>query len=313
MCLCSTDTAMFSNLSPLSAGMPERASASGGLSSLQHSSGGRNGTSFHGCLRNLYINGKLQDLAAGLELGTAGSGTALGTARQWLGQGVEPGCQPCQRGACVQGDCHPTGHRGFTCTCHPGWTGTLCDQQVNNPCDGNKWVFHSVHYVWVGSSNENCCWEICWSINIFPFPASPSSGVSTVPAFQSTPTPTRAAASLASLACSVTSRTRTQLTPAACLAANMESVECQAWARHTANVTVVTQGRRATEVRNTAAFSYLCHCKQTSHFIFFSSNHHVKLFKLSVLWLVSLGRPFKLRLCCLLTVCVSNSVSVCLH
>uniref|UniRef100_A0AAQ5YEG4 Slit homolog 2 (Drosophila) n=1 Tax=Amphiprion ocellaris TaxID=80972 RepID=A0AAQ5YEG4_AMPOC len=78
----------------------------GGLSALQHSSGGRNGTSFHGCLRNLYINGKLQDLG-------------------WLGQGVEPGCQPCQRGACVQGDCHPMGHRGFTCTCHPGWTGAV--------------------------------------------------------------------------------------------------------------------------------------------------------------------------------------------
>uniref|UniRef100_A0A667WH95 Slit homolog 2 (Drosophila) n=1 Tax=Myripristis murdjan TaxID=586833 RepID=A0A667WH95_9TELE len=99
-------------------------SISGGLSSLQHSSGGRNGTSFHGCLRNLYINGKLQDLGAGLGPGGA----------------VEPGCQPCQRGACVHGDCHPTGHSGFTCTCHPGWTGTLCDQQVNNPCDGNKCI-----------------------------------------------------------------------------------------------------------------------------------------------------------------------------
>uniref|UniRef100_A0A3Q1ETW3 Slit homolog 2 (Drosophila) n=1 Tax=Acanthochromis polyacanthus TaxID=80966 RepID=A0A3Q1ETW3_9TELE len=96
----------------------------GGLSALQHSSGGRNGTSFRGCLRNLYINGKLQDLGAG----------------RWLGQGVEPGCQPCQRGACVQGDCHPMGHRGFTCTCHPGWTGAVCDQQVSNPCDGNKCI-----------------------------------------------------------------------------------------------------------------------------------------------------------------------------
>uniref|UniRef100_A0A3Q2ZBX8 Slit homolog 2 (Drosophila) n=1 Tax=Kryptolebias marmoratus TaxID=37003 RepID=A0A3Q2ZBX8_KRYMA len=84
-------------------------------------SGGRNGTSFHGCLRNLYINGKLQNLG-------------------WLGNGVEPGCQPCQRGVCAQGDCHPTGHRGFTCTCHPGWTGALCDQQVSNPCDGNKCI-----------------------------------------------------------------------------------------------------------------------------------------------------------------------------
>ncbi|CAF93511.1 unnamed protein product, partial [Tetraodon nigroviridis] len=121
-------------------GMPERAPALGGLSSLQHSSGGRNGTGFHGCLRNLYINGKLQDLAAGLRPGTFGPATAQSTTRQWLGQGVEPGCQPCQRASCLQGDCHPTGHRGFSCTCHPGWTGPLCDQQVNNPCDGNKCV-----------------------------------------------------------------------------------------------------------------------------------------------------------------------------
>lgn len=139
-----------------SPGMPERASASGGLSSLQHTSGGRNGSSFHGCLRNLYINGKLQDLAAGL-----GPGTAQSTTRQWLGHGVEPGCQPCQRGVCVQGDCHPTGHRGFTCTCHPGWTGTLCDQQVNNPCDGNKWVFIE----WVNHRSL-----ICLSVSLLTFP-----------------------------------------------------------------------------------------------------------------------------------------------
>uniref|UniRef100_A0A3P9H4G6 Slit homolog 2 (Drosophila) n=1 Tax=Oryzias latipes TaxID=8090 RepID=A0A3P9H4G6_ORYLA len=86
-----------------------------GGEALIHSPGGHNGTSFHGCLRNLYINGKLQDLG--------------------------PGCQPCQRDTCVSGDCHPTGQRGFTCTCHPGWTGTLCDQQVSNPCDGNKCIY----------------------------------------------------------------------------------------------------------------------------------------------------------------------------
>ncbi|XP_037530264.1 slit homolog 2 protein [Nematolebias whitei] len=118
-------------------GMPQR--VSGGLSALQLSSGGRNGTSFHGCLRNLYINGKLQNLGAGLEPKALGSGT-LQSSRKWLGNGVEPGCQPCQRGVCVQGDCHPTGHRGFTCTCHPGWTGALCDQQISNPCDGNKCI-----------------------------------------------------------------------------------------------------------------------------------------------------------------------------
>uniref|UniRef100_A0A7N6BCP3 Slit homolog 2 (Drosophila) n=1 Tax=Anabas testudineus TaxID=64144 RepID=A0A7N6BCP3_ANATE len=111
----------ISKQSTLNIDSPLYLGASGGLSALQHSSGGRNGTSFHGCLRNLYINGKLQDLGAG------------------LGPGA-PGCQPCQRGVCVQGDCHSTGHRGFTCTCHPGWTGTLCDQQVNNPCDGNKCI-----------------------------------------------------------------------------------------------------------------------------------------------------------------------------
>ncbi|XP_061772198.1 slit homolog 2 protein isoform X5 [Nerophis ophidion] len=117
-------------------GMPERAPTSGGVSALQHSSGGPNGSSFHGCLRNLYINGKLQDLGAGLGAAAA----AESGAQQRPGRGVEPGCQPCQRGACIQGDCHPTGHRGFTCTCHPGWAGPVCDQQVNNPCDGNKCI-----------------------------------------------------------------------------------------------------------------------------------------------------------------------------
>lgn len=234
--------------------MPERASASGGLSALQQGSGGRNGTSFHGCLRNLYINGKLQDLGAGPGPGAPNSGTAQSTTRQWLGHGVEPGCQPCQRGACIQGDCHPTGHRGFTCTCHPGWTGTLCDQQVNNPCDGNKWVF---------DTSSTSMWMCMWwgdyrNVTMYLFTSlsflsllPPSSGVFMAPAFQSTPTLTPVAASLVLPVCSVTSRTKTQLTPAVCLAANMANVECQAWARHTASVTVDIQGRRVTEVRNT--------------------------------------------------------------
>ncbi|XP_061627171.1 slit homolog 2 protein isoform X9 [Phyllopteryx taeniolatus] len=114
-------------------GMPERASPSGGLSASQHSSGGPNGSSFHGCLRNLYINGELRDLGAG-------AGAARSPSRRWLGRGVEPGCRPCQSGACVQGDCRPTGHRGFTCACRPGWTGPLCDRRVDDPCDGNKCI-----------------------------------------------------------------------------------------------------------------------------------------------------------------------------
>ena len=130
--------------------MPPRSSLPGAFSALQQGSGGRNGTSFHGCLRNLYINGRLQDLGAGLgpaggaagAAASAGSGSGAGqsppTGAQWLGQGMEAGCQPCQQGACAQGDCHPTGHSGFTCTCHPGWTGAGCDQQLSQPCSGNK-------------------------------------------------------------------------------------------------------------------------------------------------------------------------------
>uniref|UniRef100_A0AAZ3RII8 Slit homolog 2 (Drosophila) n=1 Tax=Oncorhynchus tshawytscha TaxID=74940 RepID=A0AAZ3RII8_ONCTS len=106
-------------------GMPDRWSVS---AALQSGVGGQNGTSFHGCLRNLYINGQLQDLGAGLEQGQTG---------------VEAGCQPCQAGVCGQGECHPTGQRGFSCTCHPGWTGDRCQDQVNNPCDGNKCIHGS--------------------------------------------------------------------------------------------------------------------------------------------------------------------------
>lgn len=69
------------------------------------------------------------------------------------------------------------------------------------------------------------------------------------PAFPSTPTPTPAAASPASLASCATSRTRMLPTPAACSAANTGSVECRAWARPTVSVSADTQERPVTEVR----------------------------------------------------------------
>lgn len=69
-----------------------------------------------------------------------------------------------------------------------------------------------------------------------------------VPVLQSTPTLTPAAASLDLLASSVTSRTRKQRTPAVCLTANTANVECLAWEKHTASVTVDIQERRVTEV-----------------------------------------------------------------
>uniref|UniRef100_A0AAR2JNH3 Slit homolog 2 (Drosophila) n=1 Tax=Pygocentrus nattereri TaxID=42514 RepID=A0AAR2JNH3_PYGNA len=81
----------------------------------------KNGSSFHGCIRNLYINDQLQDLS-----------------RFVLRGSVVPGCQPCQHSICVHGQCHATGHSAFSCECEAGWTGQLCDQQINDPCLGNK-------------------------------------------------------------------------------------------------------------------------------------------------------------------------------
>nr|XP_021331538.1 slit homolog 2 protein isoform X15 [Danio rerio] len=102
-------------------GLPQQS----GLASLRQGSG-RNGSSFHGCIRNLYINDQLQDLTQFL-----------------LQEGVVPGCQPCQRSMCAHGQCHATGQSSFSCECEAGWTGPLCDQQVNNPCDGNKCIHGS--------------------------------------------------------------------------------------------------------------------------------------------------------------------------
>uniref|UniRef100_A0A671L4G8 Slit homolog 1 protein n=1 Tax=Sinocyclocheilus anshuiensis TaxID=1608454 RepID=A0A671L4G8_9TELE len=101
-------------------GIPQQS----GLASLRSS--GRNGSSFHGCIRNLYINDQLQDLTQFL-----------------LQEGVVPGCQPCQRSVCAHGQCHATGQSSFSCECEAGWTGPLCDQQINNPCDGNKCIHGS--------------------------------------------------------------------------------------------------------------------------------------------------------------------------
>ncbi|RXM27187.1 Slit-like 2 protein, partial [Acipenser ruthenus] len=84
---------------------------------------GQNGTSFRGCIRNLYINNELQDFN-----------------RAPLQVGILPGCEPCQKQVCMHGTCHATGQSSFTCDCEGGWTGQLCDQQTNDPCVGNKCV-----------------------------------------------------------------------------------------------------------------------------------------------------------------------------
>uniref|UniRef100_A0A4W3I7B3 Slit homolog 1 protein n=1 Tax=Callorhinchus milii TaxID=7868 RepID=A0A4W3I7B3_CALMI len=84
---------------------------------------GQNGTSFHGCIRNLYINNELQDFQ-----------------KVQMQEGIVPGCEPCQKKMCKHGTCHVNGQSSFTCECEGGWTGSLCDQQTNDPCQGNKCV-----------------------------------------------------------------------------------------------------------------------------------------------------------------------------
>ncbi|CAG5945868.1 unnamed protein product, partial [Menidia menidia] len=113
-------------------GMPEEVvPASLGLSSQT-----LNVSSFHGCIRNLYINHELQDFTRGR-----------------MKPGVEPGCEPCQQLYCLHGICQPNAAQGPRCHCQPGWTGQQCDQPVAagptgpdvvtmetgvSPCDGNK-------------------------------------------------------------------------------------------------------------------------------------------------------------------------------
>ena len=58
--------------------------------SLGLSSQSLNMSSFHGCIRNLYINHELQDFT-----------------RSHMKLGVVPGCQACRRLYCLHGICQP--------------------------------------------------------------------------------------------------------------------------------------------------------------------------------------------------------------
>lgn len=80
-----------------------------------------NGTSFHGCIRNLYINNELQDFT-----------------KTRMTPGVVPGCEPCRKLYCLHGICQPSGAQGPVCHCEPGWDGPHCDQPRGGPCQGHK-------------------------------------------------------------------------------------------------------------------------------------------------------------------------------
>uniref|UniRef100_A0A673B768 Slit homolog 1b (Drosophila) n=1 Tax=Sphaeramia orbicularis TaxID=375764 RepID=A0A673B768_9TELE len=96
-------------------GMPEEVMpASSGLSSQT-----LNVSSFHGCIRNLYINHELQDFT-----------------RSHMKPGVVPGCQACRKLYCLHGVCQPNAAQGPQCHCHPGWTGQHCDEPITGGLTG---------------------------------------------------------------------------------------------------------------------------------------------------------------------------------
>ncbi|XP_062320475.1 slit homolog 1a [Osmerus eperlanus] len=86
----------------------------------------QNGSSFHGCIQNLYINNELQDFT-----------------KTQMKPGVVPGCEPCRKIYCLHGICQPDGAQGPICHCQSGWSGPHCDQpasQPASPCQGSKCV-----------------------------------------------------------------------------------------------------------------------------------------------------------------------------
>uniref|UniRef100_A0A670YIW6 Slit guidance ligand 3 n=1 Tax=Pseudonaja textilis TaxID=8673 RepID=A0A670YIW6_PSETE len=90
-----------------------------GLSSLRQGTE-RTPSGFHGCIHDVRINNELQDFK---EL-------------PHQSVGVLPGCKSCN--ICKHGICRSLEKSSVVCECHPGWTGSLCDQELNDPCLGNK-------------------------------------------------------------------------------------------------------------------------------------------------------------------------------
>uniref|UniRef100_A0A452V8G1 Slit homolog 1 protein n=1 Tax=Ursus maritimus TaxID=29073 RepID=A0A452V8G1_URSMA len=108
-----------------------------------------NGTSFHGCIRNLYINNELQDFT-----------------KTRMKPGVVPGCEPCRKLYCLHGICQPNATPGPVCHCEAGWGGLHCDQPADGPCHGHK----CVHGKWLA---HGCALRL--SLGVCPI-QSPSAG-----------------------------------------------------------------------------------------------------------------------------------------
>uniref|UniRef100_A0A669D712 Slit homolog 1b (Drosophila) n=1 Tax=Oreochromis niloticus TaxID=8128 RepID=A0A669D712_ORENI len=123
----------------------ESRSATGEAPSLGLSSQTLNTSSFHGCIRNLYINHELQDFT-----------------RSHMKLGVVPGCKACRKLYCLHGICQPNGPQVAThcqqcvkgvcvvldaetyrCDCEEGYYGALCNLQ-KEPA-GSCWGLKCLH------------------------------------------------------------------------------------------------------------------------------------------------------------------------
>ncbi|KAL8211796.1 UNVERIFIED_CONTAM: Slit 3 protein [Gekko kuhli] len=90
-----------------------------GLSSLRQGTE-RTPSGFHGCIHDVRINNELQDFKD----------------LPHQSVGVLPGCKSCN--ICKHGICRSLEKTSVVCECHPGWTGSLCDHEVKDPCHNNK-------------------------------------------------------------------------------------------------------------------------------------------------------------------------------
>ncbi|XP_067134486.1 protein slit-like isoform X2 [Centruroides vittatus] len=115
----------------------------------------RNVSSFEGCMKELYLNGKPLDIVV---------------ARKQ--QRVTPGCpeyddpKPCEDHKCKKGKCIPLDRDSYECECRKGWSGTYCDQAPTcqkeqyreyfeeNGCRSNKMI-KMAHCS--GTCGDQCC------------------------------------------------------------------------------------------------------------------------------------------------------------
>uniref|UniRef100_A0A803STV9 Slit guidance ligand 3 n=1 Tax=Anolis carolinensis TaxID=28377 RepID=A0A803STV9_ANOCA len=86
----------------------------------------RTPSGFHGCIHDVRINNELQDFKD----------------LPHQSVGVLPGCKSCN--ICKHGICRSIEKTSVVCECHPGWAGSLCDQEVNDPCLNNPYSYFCI-------------------------------------------------------------------------------------------------------------------------------------------------------------------------